>query len=147
MTISTALALQPVGLDSWISAVLLIGALTLVGLNCFGSRRIPRARTDDPTDSAPYDNGGLGAEAKSRNSRPGHQNSDTPPTSQCCLRACPERNKGPGWTVEKIMRVSSSIVILLAAIYIIIFDQEANTDRQKWAFGAVGLVFGHWAKR
>lgn len=44
------------------------------------------------------------------------------------------------------MRVASSAVILLAAIYIIVFDHGANVDRQKWAFGAVGLVFGHWAK-
>ena len=62
-------------------------------------------------------------------------------------RGGPSRiNSEAEWTTELVMRILCSIVILMAAIYIIVFDQAADSDRQKWAFGAVGLVFGHWAK-
>ena len=147
MPVSLAPALQALSLDSWISAVLLLGALTLVGLNCFSPHQTSRGRGNYPTEAEGDREGGLEAEAKSRAHRPGRRDHEAATRSHHCPSASPTQTRSPGSTIEKTMRVVSSIVILLAAIYIIIFDQEANTDRQKWAFGAVGLVFGHWAKR
>lgn len=37
-----------------------------------------------------------------------------------------------------------SFLVLVSALYIIIFTKEAES--QKWAFGAVGLILGFWLK-
>ena len=137
MPILPVLTLQQIGLDTWVGATLLLGILTLIGL----SYRAPTPSSKTwQTDRA---------EIKSKAYLQERRSNVTDPRSNYNLPASPGigTGTGTGWTIEKTMRVMTSVVVLLAAIYIIIFDQEANADRQKWAFGAVGLVFGHWARR
>ncbi len=129
------LFLQPIGLDSWIGATLLLGLISLICLSYFSPGENPNTYRDHST------------EAKSKAYLAKHRTNKTDINSNYNLPASPGKRAGSGWTIDKTMRVMTSIVVLLAAIYIIIFDQEANADRQKWAFGAVGLVFGHWARR
>ncbi len=45
--------------------------------------------------------------------------------------------------VNTIMRVVVSLVVLAAALYVIL-SQNYESDTQKWAFGAVGMVIGYW---
>ncbi|MFZ0336170.1 MAG: hypothetical protein WA855_02495 [Candidatus Acidiferrales bacterium] len=47
------------------------------------------------------------------------------------------------------IRLYASIVVsvvVLAIAAIVILSKAYPTDDVKWAFGAVGLVFGYWAK-
>lgn len=139
MPVSPTTILQSIGLDSWIGTLLLLGTLTLLSVNYFSPSRNSNTRSNHraiKTEDCHYR---LRTEAKSKAYLP-------KPSKKYNLPVSPGIASGSGWTIEKTMRVMSSLVVLLAAIYIIIFDQDANADRQKWAFGAVGLVFGHWAR-
>ena len=46
-------------------------------------------------------------------------------------------------TVNDIMRVLISLVVLAAALYVILSDKY-DDDVKKWAFGVVGLIVGYW---
>lgn len=47
-----------------------------------------------------------------------------------------------GW-----MPVVVTLLVLLAALYIILSNSDYGEAQQKWAFGAVGTVLGYWFKR
>jgi len=40
-----------------------------------------------------------------------------------------------------------SLLILLPALYIILWSVSYSYAQPKWAFGAVGMIFGYWIKR
>jgi carbon starvation protein CstA len=44
------------------------------------------------------------------------------------------------------MPVIVSLLVLLTALYVILSNDRSG-DAQKWAFGAVGMILGHWLKR
>ena len=48
--------------------------------------------------------------------------------------------------VRQFMIVTVSIVVLAASLYIIL-SRAYDESAQKWAYGAVGLVTGHWLKK
>ena len=146
MPVSPAIILQSIGLDTWMAAILLLGTMTLLCVSYFSPNRSSKKRSNDQAITADDCHDRLQTEAKSKAYLPKHNDGRAQPSAKYNLPVSPGIASGTGWTIEKTMRVVSSIVVLLAAIYIIIFDQDANADRQKWAFGAVGLVFGHWAR-
>jgi hypothetical protein len=41
------------------------------------------------------------------------------------------------------MQILISLVILIAALYIIL-SKEYNPDIQKWAFGVIGTLISYW---
>jgi len=46
-------------------------------------------------------------------------------------------------TINDIMRVLISLVVLAAALYVILSNKYED-DVKKWAFGVVGLIIGYW---
>jgi hypothetical protein len=48
--------------------------------------------------------------------------------------------------VRRRMQVVLSLLLVLAALYLILFREDAG-DTQKWAFGTIGTVLGFWLKR
>ena len=47
------------------------------------------------------------------------------------------------WSVERVMSVVVSLVLLAGALYVVLsgtYDQ----DTQKWAMGIVGMIVGFW---
>ena len=51
--------------------------------------------------------------------------------------------RGTPVTIDKIMQVIISLVVLGAALYVILSGKYKD-DVQKWAFGAIGLIIGYW---
>jgi len=46
-----------------------------------------------------------------------------------------------------LMPIVISILILLAALYVILSRSAYADAQQKWAFGVVGTILGYWFKR
>jgi hypothetical protein len=46
-----------------------------------------------------------------------------------------------------LIRVLISCVLLGVAIYVLVIDQSASNETQKWACGIVGTILGYWFKR
>lgn len=44
------------------------------------------------------------------------------------------------------MQVFISIVVLFAALYVVIFQPDADESQKNWAFGALGTLLGFWLK-
>jgi hypothetical protein len=40
-----------------------------------------------------------------------------------------------------------SLMVLLAALVIVMYPESHGPDAQKWAFGVIGLILGHWFKK
>ena len=135
------------GLDLWLNATLALAMIGLVWL----SYRDPRRRRPGPREWK-------GNASRSRSQEPRypdglrqihisrHDHERHFGSLKSQMRALPSVRSRAGWTTEMTMRILCSMIILMAAVYIILFDHEASGDKQKWAFGAVGLVFGHWTK-
>lgn len=45
------------------------------------------------------------------------------------------------------MPITLSLLVVLSALYVILSKDTYPDAQQKWAFGAVGMVLGHWLKR
>ena len=58
------------------------------------------------------------------------------------IRASAERG---GFDAALLMRVSISLLVLIAALFIIL-SKQYDGDQQKWAFGTIGTVLGYWLK-
>ena len=141
---------QALAPDTWVGGMLL--------LSCFALVCLARRRAYFPFGSSRGSNLSPGPRAEkqerhplkteTKENRSQSQSIDKSVSDQVngCSLQKPTTKKRTRWDTEKTMRVLSSIIILASAIYIIVFDQSASEDKQKWAFGAVGLVFGHWSK-
>ena len=46
-----------------------------------------------------------------------------------------------------LIRVLISCVLLGVAIYVLVIDQSASNETQKWACGIIGTILGYWFKR
>ncbi|MAI45387.1 MAG: hypothetical protein CBC34_005540 [Hyphomicrobiaceae bacterium TMED74] len=119
MPVSPTTILQSIGLDSWIGTLLLLGTLTLLSVNYLSPSRNSNTRSNHraiKTEDCHYR---LRTEAKSKAYLPKHSDEDPKPSKKYNLPVSPGIASGSGWTIEKTMRVMSSLVVLLAAIYII----------------------------
>lgn len=146
MPIDQAFSHQFSDLETWLVSALFLASLALVGLGYAKRGHTHELRSPGKAEHRDDLQAGLNPETKSESLGPRHCSGTTPAASRSRPEGLRSVKSAAGWSTEKTMRVLCSIIVLFAAIYIIIFDQESNADRQKWAFGAVGLVFGHWAK-
>jgi hypothetical protein len=48
-------------------------------------------------------------------------------------------------TVQLIVRIGVSVIVLLAGLYVIL-DHNYSADDKKWGYGIVGTVVGYWLK-
>jgi uncharacterized membrane protein len=52
----------------------------------------------------------------------------------------------PGATVGVVMKVLVSVVILIAALFVIL-SKNYDAKAKHWAYGMVGLIMGFWLKQ
>jgi hypothetical protein len=63
----------------------------------------------------------------------------------CSVRGEEEPEK-PNLLVRQFMIVTVSLCVLTASLFIIL-SRKYDDSAQKWAYGAVGMIAGHWLKR
>ena len=64
------------------------------------------------------------------------------------LRAKTKDSKSKATTHQyEWMKFVLSLLVTLVALYVIINNHEYGEDGQKWSYGVIGLVLGHWFKR
>jgi hypothetical protein len=61
-------------------------------------------------------------------------------------RTCRGKKSIPESLVHRRMQVALSLLLVLAALYLILFREDAG-DTQKWAFGTIGTILGFWFRR
>jgi uncharacterized membrane protein len=52
----------------------------------------------------------------------------------------------PGSTVDVVIKVLVSVVILIAALFVIL-SRNYDAKTKHWAYGMVGLIIGFWLKQ
>jgi hypothetical protein len=48
---------------------------------------------------------------------------------------------------DKWMSILISLIVLLCALFVILSNNNYTDAHQKWAFGVVGYIVGHWLNR
>lgn len=47
---------------------------------------------------------------------------------------------------KKSTQIFISVVVLFAALYIVVFQPDADESQKNWAFGTIGTLLGFWLK-
>jgi hypothetical protein len=57
-------------------------------------------------------------------------------------RVSPSKSARGEW-----MQVALSLIVIVAALFVILSNNAYSDAHQKWAYGAVGMILGFWFKR
>ena len=87
----------------------------------------------EPIYESMFDNGDVIAPAAESRMKPKDKSSQS------------EKPAGTPSIIRTTMQVAISVVLLGAAL-VIIFQNQSNSDAQKWAFGMIGTIVGFWLK-
>ena len=59
----------------------------------------------------------------------------------------PKIIKAAAMSAMTLTPITISMLVLLSALYIILFKDAHADPQQKWAFGVVGTILGYWLKQ
>ena len=111
------------------------GVLALAGVALFGRLRAGAERTTGVTPVAPARE----AAARTKGAAP-----ETPAVKAQRTPAPAARSPA---VLNGLMPIVLSLLVLLSALYVVLFAGSYSDAQQKWAFGAIGTLLGYWLKK
>jgi len=56
-------------------------------------------------------------------------------------------SRKPGIDLRPMMQGLLTVVILIAALYVVVVKADSDQGQKDWAYGALGSLVGYWLKR
>lgn len=112
-----------------------VGVVALAAGALFARLRSVALRPAVPAATPPVRSAGL---------RPQAGTPAAPPVAAQRAAAPPAR---PQSTLDGLMPIVLSLLVLLSALYVVLFGAAYSDAQQKWAFGAIGTLLGYWLKK